>query len=231
MEIIKLIIVCDNNLLCSLISEYFQNHGINILGVTENLNSLCEMLEQLNPDVILYYTPKNDLCSYFADVVNKTKPNLKLIIVSEKINFNYLKDELQSGIRGWVTCDCDPDKIASAINIVAAGGVTFCGMDVKTIFEKSLFSHNGILQKGQKTVIQEQTTNQLVSDIELTDREIEVLTYVAEGITNKDIAELMFISENTVKSHVRNILEKLQLKSRTQAALYARDKGIINCDQ
>jgi NarL family two-component system response regulator LiaR len=62
----------------------------------------------------------------------------------------------------------------------------------------------------------------------LTEREIEVLRLVAQGVSNPDIAEALFITVNTVKTHLRNILEKLQLENRTQAATYAVQKGLIS---
>jgi DNA-binding NarL/FixJ family response regulator len=66
-----------------------------------------------------------------------------------------------------------------------------------------------------------------VSTFRLTERELEVLRLVAQGLNNKDIAKKLFISENTVKNHVRNLLEKLQLHSRMEAVLYAVREKIV----
>jgi DNA-binding NarL/FixJ family response regulator len=122
---------------------------------------------------------------------------------------------LRAGAVGYLLKDAPSEKLAEAIR-VAARGETFLQPSVaaKVVAEFSRLS--------RKTVV---TANPLIEP--LSEREIEILRLIAQGASNREIASALFLAEGTVKNHVTNILGKLEARDRTQAALRARDSGLI----
>jgi NarL family two-component system response regulator LiaR len=114
---------------------------------------------------------------------------------------------LKAGARGYILKDSAPDELIQAIEAVYAGQLLL----PSDLAQKALFAE----------------AEQAPPSVALTERETEVLRCLARGMTNQEIAATLSISLYTVRSHVRNILGKLHLANRTQAALYARDKGLI----
>jgi len=118
-----------------------------------------------------------------------------------------LYEAVKGGAAGYLLKDSSIDEVAQGVRVVAEGqSLVSPSMAVKLIDE---FKQMSKPDRGQ------------VPGIRLTDRELEVLRLVATGMNNREIAKKLFISENTVKNHVRNMLEKLQLHSRMEAVMYA----------
>ena len=110
----------------------------------------------------------------------------------------------------------EPEELVHAIINIAQEGVIISPL----MANKLLTEFKGLEAEGKREAIQETESN-------LSPREGEVLQLVAQGATNKQIADSLFISENTVKTHLRNIMEKLHLANRSQAAAYAVEKGLV----
>nr|NIO67942.1 DNA-binding response regulator [Anaerolineae bacterium] len=121
---------------------------------------------------------------------------------------------LQAGGRGYILKDSDPETMLRAIRAVAHGE-SLLG---PTIAQKALRQFSALPGKQAPLVD------------ELTPRELEVLTLIAEGLCNKEIARELTISEKTVKNHINNIFSKLHLYDRTQAMLYAIRKGLVKVE-
>jgi two-component system NarL family response regulator len=122
---------------------------------------------------------------------------------------------VKAGARGYLTKDTPLSELISAIDAVDAGGAALSTTMAGKLLDvaKQLLRHKELLASRSPT---------------LTGREIEVLELVAQGNTNREIGELLFISENTVKNHIRNILDKLGLHSRNEAVLYAAREDLIS---
>jgi two-component system NarL family response regulator len=130
----------------------------------------------------------------------------------------YIFDLVRAGATGYLLKDCDSAQIIAAIRTIAKGeSLIHPSVASKILAEFSLLSEG----KGKKRGILEH---------DLTEREITVLQLVADGKTNKEIANVLDLSEKTVKNHVRNIFHKLHAYDRTQAAILAIRKGIIELD-
>jgi DNA-binding NarL/FixJ family response regulator len=127
-------------------------------------------------------------------------------------NEEKIQQAIAAGASGYCLKDAPPQELVTAINAVAAGG-TYLG---RGITPKAL-------TQISSTPSEEAKTGHPGSDegifAELTKRELDVLDKLAQGLGNKEIAEALFVSEKTVKSHVANVLHKLEVKTRTQAAL------------
>jgi len=118
---------------------------------------------------------------------------------------------LRAGAIGYVRKDAEPELLLAVVRAAARG---------QSMIDPAVAS----------TVLQEMARGGLTGG-ELTEREIEVLRQLAHGSTNREIAEALFISEETVKTHIGNILSKLHLAHRTQAVIYAIKQGIISLDE
>jgi len=147
--------------------------------------------------------------------LKKINPRTQVIVVTSYHEDEHIFPAIRAGALSYVLKDIDPDDLADAIRR-ANGGEAVLNPRVATRMVKEL---GGIRQE---------TVNAFR---ELTDREMEVLKWIATGKNNQEIAEILVISEKTVKSHITNILNKLHLSDRTQAAVYAWQEGIVRRDQ
>jgi len=179
--------------------EYFK-----VVGEAENGIEAIKMAKELNPDVVIL-----DLNMPLMNGVETTKifhrenPDMKVMILTSFSDREHVIPALEAGASGYQLKESDPEKIADAILNLAKG--------MKMLDEKvtsQLLFH--LQDKDRKEVIEP-----------LTPREKAVLIEIAKGKSNKEIAATLHITEKTVKTHVSNLLAKLQLQDRTQAALYA----------
>jgi DNA-binding NarL/FixJ family response regulator len=146
--------------------------------------------------------------------VAEAHPEVKTLILTSFGSWDRVYAALKAGAAGYVLKDARPEELMAAIKAVAAGG-SYLGAQVASELLTRV--------AGEKPT---PPPSQMGSDEELTTREVEVLRLVARGLGNRAIAEELFLSEKTVKTHVANIMQKLQVKSRTQAALYAHEHGL-----
>ena len=160
------------------------------------------------PDVVLLDVrmPKRsgiEACRAIKEAV----PSSKIIMLTVSDEEADLYEAVKSGASGYLLKDSSIEEVAQAVKVVAEGqSLISPSMAVKLIDEFKQMSR---------------PERQHVPGLRLTERELEVLRLVAKSLNNREIAKELFISENTVKNHVRNILEKLQLHSRMEAVMYA----------
>jgi len=170
----------------------------------------------LVPDVILMDVrmPKQsgtEACISIKEVA----PSAKIIMLTMSDEETDLYDAIRNGASGYLLKDASIDQVAQAIRVVADGqSLISPSMAVKLLEEFKSISSAGAKPDPIAP--------------RLTDRELEVLNLVAHGLNNREIAKDLFISENTVKNHVRNILEKLQLHSRMEAVMYAVREKLLD---
>ncbi len=160
------------------------------------------------PDVVLMDVrmPKQNGIEACASI-KEAAPGARIIMLTVSDDEGDLYDAVKSGASGYLLKDSSIDEVSQAIRVVADGqSLISPSMAIKLLDEfKQMSRGDRHLNPGPK----------------LTERELEVLRLVAHGLNNREIAKQLFISENTVKNHVRNILEKLQLHSRVEAVMYA----------
>lgn len=188
-----------------------------ILVVGEAVNGLgaVELACQTQPDIILLdlVMPEMDGIQAIPKII-ECSPTSRIIILTSFGEEEKVVPAIQAGAHGYLLKDIAPDKLVEAIRNAYRGEVQLHPNAAKQLMSVI----------AQKEVILGPRSSPGEA-VQLTERECEVLGWIARGKSNREIAEKMFISEKTVKTHVSNILSKLQLEDRTQAAIYALKHG------
>ena len=186
---------------------------IQIVGEASNGAEAVAQAEDLCPDVILMdlMMPKLDGIEATRQITAKI-PGARVIVLTSFAADEKVFPAIKAGALGYLLKDSGPEELVKAIHQVYRG-------------EPSL--EPSIARKVLLELAQPQKQQPLTAD-PLTERELDVLRLIAQGCSNKEIAMKLSVSELTVRTHVSNILSKLHLASRTQAALYALQKGITS---
>jgi DNA-binding NarL/FixJ family response regulator len=187
-----------------------QEDDIEVVGEAGDGAEAVERATDSMPDIVLMDVrmPKRggiDACTSIKDAV----PSAKIIMLTISDEEADLYDAIKAGASGYLLKEISIEEVAAAIRAVNEG---------QSLISPSMASK---LLTEFASMIKRTDDRQQVPTPRLTDREMEVLKLVAKGLNNRDIAKQLFISENTVKNHIRNILEKLQLHSRMEAVVYA----------
>ena len=192
-----------------------QDADIEVVGEAADGVTGTDLAQSLAPDVVLLDVrmPRRsgvDACRAIKEAV----PSAKIIMLTVSDEEGDLYESVKNGAAGYLLKDSSIEEVAQAVRVVNEGqSLISPSMAIKLIDEFKQMS------KPDK----EQTTA-----LKLTERELEVLRLVARGLNNREVAKELFISENTVKNHVRNILEKLQLHSRMEAVMYAMKEKLLD---
>ncbi len=216
MERIRVLLVDDHEVVRNGMRAYLDSHpDFEVVGEAASGGEAVGLVKKLVPDVVLM-----DLVMPRMDGVEATRrvrdisPRTQVVVLTSYHDDEYVFPALQAGALSYVLKDSRMEEVAEALRLAARG-------------EAHL--HPRVASR----VISELTGRrgeELNPFVELTDREMEVLKLIAEGLSNSEIAARLVISENTVKGYVSNILSKLHLNDRTQAAVYAWQKGIKRRD-
>ena len=186
--------------------------GMEVVGEAADGVEAVFKARSLNPDVILMdmMMPRMDGLEAINEIIREN-PEARILVITSFAEDDKIFPAIKAGALGYLLKDSTPDQLIQAIYAVYNG-------------ESSL--HPSIALK----VIRELNRPSELPPTEepLTTREVEVLKLVARGLTNQEIAEILVISERTVGNHIGNILNKLHLANRTQAALYALREGLVD---
>ncbi len=204
--------------------ELFRRGLTMLLGVEEDIEvvgeagdgvAATELAATAVPDVILMDVRMPKRSGIEACVaIKEVAPTARIIMLTVSDEEADLYDAVKNGASGYLLKDSSIDEVAQAIRVVADG--------------QSLISPSMAIKLLDEFKQMSRSDRQQVPSPRLTDRELEVLKLVAQGLNNREIAKRLFISENTVKNHVRNILEKLQLHSRMEAVMYAVREKLLD---
>jgi DNA-binding NarL/FixJ family response regulator len=187
-----------------------QERDIDVVGEAADGAEAVAQAQDLMPDVVLMDVrmPKRSGIEA-TDQIRELLPHAKILMLTISDEESDLYDAIKAGASGYLLKEISIEEVADAIRSVWAGQSRISpSMAAKLLAEFAAMSKRA-------------DERQQVPPPRLTDREMEVLKLVAQGLANRDIATQLFISENTVKNHIRNILEKLHLHSRMEAVVYA----------
>jgi NarL family two-component system response regulator LiaR len=197
-----------------LVATFSNIPELELVGAAQDGVEAVEMARALKPDVILLdlVMPRKDGVEAIVEI-KRDDPEARILVVSTFAHDDLVFPAIKSGALGYLLKDASPETLIQAIHDVYRG-------------ETSL--HPTIARK----LIQEigQSPSLPPTEEPLTERELAVLKLIAQGLTNQEIAESLIVSDRTVRFPVSNILGKLQLANRTQAALYAIQEGLASSE-
>ncbi|WHX40232.1 response regulator transcription factor [Mesobacillus sp. AQ2] len=182
------------------------------------------LVDQYQPDVVIMdiNMPNMNGVEATAELIEKY-PASKVIILSIHDDENYVTHALKTGATGYLLKEMDADALVEAVKVVADGGS----------YLHPRVTHN-LVKEYRRLSADENSGDKYISQVEirrplhlLTRRECEVLQLLADGKSNRGIGEALFISEKTVKNHVSNILQKMNVNDRTQAVVVAIKNGWV----
>ena len=186
---------------------------VQVIGEASTGIEAIQLADQLRPDVILMdiYMPEMDGLEAAKEIRSRF-PEIAIVMLTSSERDGHLYEAVQIGIAGYLLKSLDAAELFDLLSGVVKGETAM----TRAMASKLLKAVANRLADGEK------------GEQALTERELYVLRLVASGATNSEIAEKLSISINTVKSHLKNILEKLQLHNRTQAATYALKHGLVS---
>jgi len=218
-EKIKVMLCDDHAILRSGLTRLLgEQEDIEVVGEAENGREAVQKVQELYPDIVLMDIGMPVMNGMEATKqIKKRNPDIKVLVLTMHDNEEYLFQVLQAGASGYVLKKAADSDLVNAIHVVARGDCFLYPSAAKMVVEDYLEK----LRSGQEPTSSYDT---------LTDREREILKLVAEGYTNREIAESLFISVKTVETHKSNIMEKLNLHKRAELVRYAIRKGILQVD-
>ena len=189
---------------------------IEVIGEAENGQTAVSAVNNLKPDVVLMdiQMPVMDGLEATRQIVNaKCDVISRVLILTTFERDEYIFEAIRSGASGFILKNSSPENLVSAIRVVADGDALLAPSVTRRI-----------ISEFAKQPVRKTYTGNIK---ELTEREIEVLELVATGKTNSEIADKLIISEATVKTHVSNLLTKLELRDRVQVVVFAYESGLV----
>lgn len=195
-----IIIIDDDYLVVNSLETIVKASGIDVLGVGYSGLDAVDLYKKLAPDVVLMDIRMEDLSGLEGarKILNIDK-NAKILLITTFEDDEYVREAISLGCKGYILKQ-NIESIIPSLNAVYSGNIVFDSRIVSSI-------------KNFKEIKRE-------IDIELTNRELEILTLLSDGLNNKEIAESLYLSEGTVRNYISILLDKLSLRDRTQLAIY-----------
>jgi DNA-binding NarL/FixJ family response regulator len=203
--VITVMIVDDHPVVREGLAAIFKSQkDIKVVGEASNGEEACELSDQLLPDVLLLdlRMPKKDGLQVINELSGRRGPKPRIIVMTTYESEEDIRRTLKAGARGFLAKGTAPQQIRDAVRRVAQG---------ESLLPPSIASKLA----------------ESMAHPELSERELQVLQYMASGRSNKEIGQVLYISENTVKAHVKSILAKLDAMGRTEAIAIATKRGLI----
>jgi two-component system NarL family response regulator len=212
----RLLVVDDVPLFRAGLTSALRDAGFDVVGEAEGAEEAVAKAESVLPDIVLLDVLMPGLSG--LEVVEKlvaVSPDSQVILLTGSESEEDLLAAIKAGARGYIIKDMPFPQLVDSISAITRGGAVVSSQMAGKLFDvtRQLLRHQELLAALKPT---------------LTGREIEVLQLVARGLTSRSIGEQLFISENTVKNHIRNILDKLGLHSRNEAVLYAVRENLVS---
>lgn len=213
---LRILLVDDHVLFRKGVAALLASHqDIQVVGEAGDGLEAVDRARETVPDVILM-----DIGMPRCDGLDATRrikremPHVKIVMLTVSDDDQHLFEAIKSGAQGYLLKNLEPYQLYDMLESISRGEAPLSGAIAAKILEEFTRPDHGVAPESEATE-------------ELTSREIGVLELVAKGQSNREIASALVISENTVKIHLRNILEKLHLHNRIQAAVYAVRQGLV----
>jgi two-component system, NarL family, response regulator len=204
-DVITLMIVDDHPVVREGVAAIFKSQkDIKIIAEAGDGDEACKLYDELTPDVILLdlRMPNKDGLHAITELMTRNPPKPRIIVMTTYESEEDIRRTLKAGAKGYLAKGTAPQEIRDAVRKVAQG--------------------DSLLPPSIASKLAESMAHP-----ELSERELQVLQYMANGRSNKEIGQVLYISENTVKAHVKSILAKLDAMGRTEAIAIAIRRGLF----
>jgi DNA-binding NarL/FixJ family response regulator len=214
-ERVRVLLVDDDDLMrAGLKSVLSSDETIEVVGEAGDGRVALSLIRDLRPDLVLMdiRMPELDGITATREVL-AAEPDLKVVVLTTFEQDDYIFEALSAGASGFLLKRTKPEELIAAIHTVAAGDSLLSPSVTRRVIDRMATQPSPIASSQRLDA--------------LTPREHEVLELVARGLSNREIAEALFIEESTVKTHVKRVLMKLGLRDRVQAVILAYEMGVI----
>lgn len=211
----SVLIVDDAELFREALRAAFSQEGFDVVGVAADAMKGIDLAREHEPDLVMLDLLMPGMSGLeVVGTITKTSPKSKVVLLTASESAEDLMAAVKAGASGYLTKDTPLPRLVAAMNDVLDGGAAVSPEMGGKLFTamRDLLRHHGMAAARRP---------------ELTGREVEILSLVGEGKTSREIADELYISENTVRNHVRNILDKLGMRSRFEAVNWAHREGLI----
>ncbi len=192
---------------------------VEVVGEAADGDAAVAAVSELTPDVVLMDIRMPGLDGIAATAAITALPDAPRVLILTTFDLNsYVYEALRAGASGFLLKDAPPDELLAAIHVVARGDSLLGASVTKQVIEEF------VVQGGPRGQPDAATARRLA---QLTTREREILELVADGMSNAEIADLLVVSVSTVKTHVGQILMKLELRDRVQTVVFAYESGLV----
>jgi len=215
-KLIKLLVVDDQNIVRKGIRALLEQvDDIDVIGEASNGEEAVDQAKRLHPDVILMdlMMPKMDGITAIQEI-QAGQSSARIIALTSFVTEDKVFPAIKAGAMGYLLKDSEPEDLITAIRKVNRGEPSLHPIVAKMVLE----------ELGQPV-------KQPLTPEPLTQREVDIIRLVAQGLSNRQIADQLVIGEATVRTHVGNVLNKLHLANRVQATLYALREGLTSLDE
>jgi DNA-binding NarL/FixJ family response regulator len=215
LEELRVLLVDDHDLFRSGLVNLLSEHGLHVVGEAENGDVALRLVRELAPDVVIM--DLNMPGPSGVDVIRQMTsiaPLTRVVVLTISADDSDVINAVMGGACGYLLKDSSVDQLIAGIRSAAAG---------ESLISPQIAAKMLQMLRAQRSSVDAAETIRA----ELSEREIEVLKLIANGNDNAEIARVLFISPKTVKNHISNILMKLQMENRIQAAVYAVRSGIV----
>lgn len=215
MDQIRVLLVDDHTLLRQGLRNMLElNKNIVVVGEASEGDEAVRKTKELMPEVVLMDITLPGMNGIQAtQMIKENHPEVNVIILTMHVDEGHAFEAIEAGASGYLVKSATHDELVNAIQVVHKGEALIHPAITKRIMEEFIHLTRGKVKETQ--------------NFGLTEREMEVLEHLCQGASNKEIAEKLFISLKTVKSHLRSIFKKLHVSDRTQAVAHALREGMI----
>lgn len=211
----SVLIVDDAELFREALRAAFSQEGFEVVGVAADAMKGIDLAREFEPDLVMLDLLMPGMSGLeVVGTIRKTSPRSRVVLLTASESAEDLMAAIKAGASGYLTKDTPLPRLVESMNDVLDGGAAVSPAMGGKLFSsmRDLLRHHGMAAARRP---------------DLTGREVEILSLVGEGKTSREIADELYISENTVRNHVRNILDKLGMKSRFEAVNWAHREGLI----
>lgn len=217
---ISIIMADDQTLFAETLKMVLESRSpaIRIVGIAKTGSEAVKLAEQLRPDIVLMDVRMPEMDGVFATkMIHSRLPGIRIIMLTTYDDDEYIIDALTHGAVGYILKNIAPDKLIDCIAAVKNGNVLISPEIAKKLIEYA----SGLKAGGEKTALDTSSTD-IWYDV-LSRREREILGLLAEGLGNRQIADKLFLADQTVKNHISVIYSKLGVHDRVKLAMLAKE--------